>query len=133
MSNASERQIDAIRRFYATGPAIDDSGRSVLAEPDIVWHVPGNNHVSGDYRGIAEVFTEMSARMQPLDEWEIEVNDIMANRDLVVGVVALRARRGEHKVDCRGAHVFRFSDQGLIAEAWGFVADQARLDDMLQS
>ena len=34
---------------------------------DIVWHVPGDNPVSGRYTG-QEYFTTMPERMAPLDE-----------------------------------------------------------------
>ena len=129
----TRENVEAIRRFYAAGPADDDSARHPFARDDVVWHVPGDSPVARDYRGKHDVFEVMGERMQPLDEWTIDVLDVMGNRDLVVGVVHLVARRGEHRVDCHGAHTFRFDDDGLLAEAWGFVADQAALDELFRS
>jgi ketosteroid isomerase-like protein len=126
-------RIALVRRFYAAGPADDDSARSEFAEPDIVWHVPGENPVSGRYQGFQEVFNEIGRRMQPLDVWTVDVTQVMANEDLVVGVVEVAARRGSHHIVSRGAHVFRFSDRGLIAEVWGFLENQAGLDDLLSA
>lgn len=50
---------------------------------------------------------------------------------MVVAVVEVFAIRGEHSVSCHGAHTFRFSDDGRIAEVWGFVDDQTGLDRLL--
>ncbi len=36
-------------------------------------------------------------------------------------------------MDSPGAHVFRFDDAGVITEAWGFVADQGRLDELFSA
>lgn len=131
--STTERNIATIRRFYESGPADDDAERHPFAAPDIVWHVPGANHVAADYRGTTDVFERMPALMQPLDEWTMEVQAIMANRDLVTAFVHLRGARGEKRVDCLGGHVFRLDDDGRIVEAWGFVEDQAGLDALLDA
>jgi ketosteroid isomerase-like protein len=123
--------IATVRRFYAAGPVDDDAGRPGFAAPDIVWHVPGANRVSGDYAGTDAVFRSIGEAMAPLDRWEIDVVDVMANRDLVVATIVVRGGRYGRSVDTRGAHVFRFDAEGRIAEAWGFTADQASLDAML--
>jgi len=125
--------IETVRRFYAAGPADDDSLRGPLASPDIIWHAPGANRVSGTYRGAGEVFVEMAARMQPRDLWLIDVVDVLGNADLVIGTVHLRARRGSHEVDTPGGHVFRLDDSATIVEAWGFVRDQAALDALFDA
>jgi hypothetical protein len=125
--------IATVRRFYDAGPSDDDAERHPFADPAIVWHVPGANHVSGRYEGAAAVFEEMPAKMQPLDEWSIDVVDLMANDDLVFATVTLQGRRGDHAVACPGGHVFRLDAQARIVEAWGFVRDQGALDALLDS
>lgn len=125
--------IVMVRRFYEAGPADDDSGRAEFAVVDVVWHVPGNNPVSGRYQGYDQVFTTIGERMQPLDVWTIEVDQIMGNDDMVVAVVHVTAARGARRVSCRGAHIFRFSSDGRIAEVWGFVDDHVALDALLSS
>jgi uncharacterized protein len=122
--------IALIRRFYAAGSAHDDRDRAGYASPDIVWHVPGANRVSGDHRGAEAVFRTMPASMQPLDDWTIDVRQVMGNGDLVVAIVDVRGRRYGRTVDTVGAHVFRLED-GRIVEAWGFTDDQAALDRLL--
>lgn len=125
--------IETIRRFYDAGPAHDDRDRFAFASPSIVWHVPGDNPVARDFVGVDDVFVTMGAAMQPLDEWRIAVTGIFGNRELVMATVDLVARRGGHRVECPGGHVFRFDDDGRIAEAWGFVRDQAALDELFAS
>ena len=43
---------ELFRRSYAAFQAGDlDTVRSLLAD-DVIWHNPGSNHLSGDYRGV---------------------------------------------------------------------------------
>jgi ketosteroid isomerase-like protein len=123
--------VATVRRFYAAGPADDDADRSRFASPDIVWHVPGGNRISGEYRGADAVFRAMPAAMQPLDAWEIEVVDVMGNADLVVATVRVRGARYGLAVETDGAHVFRLDADARIVEAWGFTVRQTELDAML--
>lgn len=123
--------IATVRRFYEAGPADDDTERFPFASPDIVWHVPGENPVARDYVGAVDVFQTMGAAMQPLDEWHMEVLDVFGNRDLVMATINLVAQRGPHRVVCPAGHVFRCNEAAQIVEAWGFVRDQAALDELL--
>jgi ketosteroid isomerase-like protein len=123
--------IATVRRFYAAGPADDDTARYAYASPDIVWHVPGANRVSGEYRGAEAVFRLMPESMQPLERWEIDVVDVMGNADLVVATVTIRGSRYGRSIESDGAHVFRLDDDARIVEAWGFVVEQALLDEIL--
>lgn len=125
--------VERVRQFYAAGPADDDTARARFAVPDVVWHVPGTNRVSGRYEGYAEVFGLIGERMQPLDLWTVDVRAVMGNDDTVVAIVDLVASRGEHRVSCVGAHVFRFAGDGRIAEVWGFSDDQAGLDALFDA
>jgi ketosteroid isomerase-like protein len=125
--------IAAVRRFYGAGPADDDSQRVPLFAPDAVWHVPGDNPVSGPYRGVEEISRTILERMQPLDEWRIDVIDVMGNADLVVATFALVGRRRGVDIETRGAHVFRLDAEAHIVEAWGFTADQGRLDEFFEA
>ncbi len=123
--------IATVRRFYAAGPSDDDTDRFEFASPSIVWHVPGANRVSGEYRGADAVFRSMPAAMQPLDRWEIDVADVMGNEDLVVATVRVRGSRYGRSIDTAGAHVFRIDGDARIVEAWGFAVDQDALDAVL--
>jgi ketosteroid isomerase-like protein len=125
--------IETVRRFYRAGPADDDSERVPMFAPDAVWHVPGDNPVSGEYHGIAEITHTMVGRVQPLAQWRVDVLEVMGNADHVVGVVHVTGSRYGATIDTTGAHVFRFNADGQIIEAWGFTADQVRLDDFFRA
>jgi ketosteroid isomerase-like protein len=131
MDMGTNANIATVRQFYGAGPAEDDTERVPFASPAIVWHVPGANRVSGTYRGADEVFRAMPASMQPLARWEIELVDVMANDDLVVATIRLRAERHGRALETTGAHVFRLDGEARIVEAWGFTADQPALDALL--
>lgn len=125
--------IERVKRFYRAGPADRDEEREGFFADDAVWHVPGANPVSGDYRGVTAIATEIAARMAPLDRWILEPKHVMANKDLVVAIVHIDGERRGHSYRGRGAHVFRFNDDGLIVEAWGFTDNQGAVDEMLSA
>lgn len=120
MDAHDQRNIAAVRGFYRQ--------EREHAAPNIIWHVPGHNPVSGDYVGWDAYFRTMVSRMEPLDRWEVEPLDVMVNGDFVVATSrVVGERRGQH-IDLRGVHLFRLNDDGRVAEGWGFVNDQDALD-----
>lgn len=118
---------DLIRSLYEPS---ETRPNSEIAESDVVWHIPGDNPVSGDYRGLDEVFQTMWDRMQPLDDWRVDVRHIMTNGNMVTATFMLHARRADRVVECEGANVYRLSPGGRIAEAWDFYVTQDALDEM---
>jgi uncharacterized protein len=120
MTEQDKQAIAVVRRAY-------EVEREVIS-PQIVWHVPGNNPVSGTYRGEKAYFEEMAAKMAPLEEWDVDVGDIMVNGDLVVATVRIRGLRKGHRIDLNGAHLMRVAN-GKVVEGWGFVEKQSILDD----
>ncbi len=124
MNTQDERNIMTVRLMYMG----DESERAQIA-PDIVWHVPGHNPVSGDYHGFDEYTRLMPSRMAPLTQWDFTLGDVMANGDHVVTSFTLQGERKGKRVDLRGAHIMRLNDAGQIVEGWGFSSDQDALDD----
>ena len=123
MNEKDQRNIEVVRRFY-TG----DAAERAEAAADIVWHVPGHNPVSGEYRGFEAYTQTMVARMAPLTRWEFELRDVMVNGDLVVATFHVRGERKGRVLDQDGAHIMRIDAEGRVAEGWGFASDQAALD-----
>lgn len=128
MTEQDKRNIETARRLYSS----DEAERANIA-PNIVWHVPGHNPVSGDYHGF-EAYTQlMPSRMAPLTSWDFEVHDVMVNDDYIVATVSLRGERKGKKVDLRVAHIMRMNDEGQVVEGWGFTSDQDALDEFFSA
>jgi ketosteroid isomerase-like protein len=119
-----QANIAIARRAY-------EAEREVIAK-DIVWHVPGKNPVSGVYKGEKAYFEEMPGKMAPLEEWEVEVGEAMANGDLVVVRVQIKGLRRGHRIDLPGAHLMRIAN-GKVVEGWGFIDRQEVLDDFFSA
>jgi uncharacterized protein len=123
MTERDERLIQLARMVY-TGEAREKE----IISPDILWHVPGHNPVSGDYRG-RDYFEVMPTRMAPLDRWELMVERVMVNGDYVVTQMHLTGERKGKTVDTGGGHILRFDDHDQIVEGWGFTEHQDALDE----
>jgi ketosteroid isomerase-like protein len=128
MTEQDKQFIKAAMRFY-TGDEAEIAG---IAQ-DIVWHVPGHNPVSGDYRGFNEYTQSMPARMAPLSRWDFVLEDVMVNGHHVVTTFHLQGERKGKTINLRGAHILRFNDQGKIVEGWGFTNEQDALDDFFNA
>jgi uncharacterized protein len=98
-----------------------------VLSPSIVWHVPGKNPVSGDYKGTKAYLEGMVAKMTPIDEWVVDVENVMANGPLAVVAVRVKGLRKGHRVDLEGAHVLRIENDKVV-EGWGFYENQEILD-----
>ena len=127
MGEIQRSNLEAAAAFYAAGPATSDEERRGFFASDFVWHVPGDTDLSGDYSGGA-YFTEMPARMQPLDELALHIESLAANDDLVVSVAKIQGLRPERTLDTTGGHILRFDADSRIIEAWGWCANQESLD-----
>lgn len=125
MTAQDTRNRASVRRFYQ-----QEEG---LAAPDIVWHVPGHNPVSGRYSGQADYFELMPARMAPLTRWEIELRAVMVNGDYVMTTFRLQGERKGRTIDIEGGHLFRLTAAGQIAEGWGFTSNQDALDEFFSA
>ena len=124
MTDQDKKNMEIVRQAYATGGNV--------ISPDIVWHVPGHNPVSGVYRGAKAYHDEMVQRMAPIDEWVVEVAEIMINGDMAVAAVLVRGLRKGHRIELEGAHVMRVQN-GKVVEGWGFVENQDVLDEFFSA
>ena len=127
MGDSERSNLAAASAFYAAGSAATDEERQRFFASHFVWHVPGDTDLSGDYSGDA-YFTDMPARMQPLEEWQIAVESLAANQEIVVSVCRIQGRRLGRALDTTGGHVLRFDQDARIVETWGWCANQEEVD-----
>lgn len=122
MTERDSKLIELARMVY-TGEAQEKQ----VISPDIIWHVPGHNPVSGDYRG-RDYFEVMPGRMAPLDRWFFAVKRVMLNGDHVTTHIHLTGERKGKTISTGGGHILRFDANDQIVEGWGFTEDQDALD-----
>jgi ketosteroid isomerase-like protein len=120
-----------VRRFVEAMVARDVGAIADCFADDVVFHIPGRNPLSGDYRGKAEVLTRLFQRWEEaFGGLEIDVHDVLANDEHVVVLSDRRARRGTRGVEMRAASIYHVRD-GRIAEAWLMEWNPYAIDEFL--
>jgi uncharacterized protein len=125
MSHPNE---DLFRKGYELFLGGDLTALMDLMADDVVWHVGGDNPLSGDYRGKDEVmglfgqFFERSG-----GTLRIEIHDVLANDEHGVALTRTTAERDGKSIDTRSAHIVHFSD-GKVVESWQFSEDTGAMD-----
>ena len=100
-----------------------------LWTPDIRWHEPGRNRLSGTYTGPPAVF-ELFGRIMADTEgsFRIDVQRVFADDTDGVALVHMSAHRGDRDLDVLAAHLLRF-EHGRRAEFRSAHTDQATVDE----
>jgi ketosteroid isomerase-like protein len=111
-----QERVKGMYTAFATGDA--DAYRASFSD-EVVWHVPGNNSVSGAYRGPKEYFKTMVQRMSPLEEWTITETDVLTNEQDNAALVAfhLRGSRKGKRVEMNGYHLVRLTAKARSSKA----------------
>jgi ketosteroid isomerase-like protein len=107
-----------------------DTLRDLFAD-DILWHVPGNNPLAGDYKGQDEVFGFFAKIAQETGgTFKLELHDVLANDEHAVALVRLSAERNGKRLDGEpGVNVLHVNAEGKTTEFWGFSQDSAKIDE----
>lgn len=120
---------DVARGYFDALAASDMDTLGGLIADAIVWHQPGQNHLSGIKRGKDELFPMLGA-MATLSGGTFaidQVDEIMGNGDLVTARLHFVARTDDAEIAMNGVDLMRVVD-GKIVEAWLFSGDQAAED-----
>jgi uncharacterized protein len=113
--------IDALARG-------DVAGAMSFYSDDVIFHYPGRNPLSGDYRGKGEVLTLLGKVVQQTDgSFRPEVHDILASSDHVAALVTVHASRGGTSAEWQSIDVFHVRD-GKLSEHWVHEVDQDLVD-----
>ncbi len=119
-----------VRRGYDAFSRGDMQTLRDLFNPDIVWHAPGRNQLSGDHRGVDAVLGYFGRSMELTGgSFSVEVHDVVANDQHAVGLNSVHAERAGKTLDDQNTLVFHVVD-GKVTEVWQFAADQYALDDL---
>lgn len=97
----------------------------------IVWHVPGNNVLSGDYRGREEVLSFFARSVQVAIP-SFDIHDVVASEDHTIALLNIRFTRNDdgQTFEARSVQVFHI-EEGKALESWTMTEDQAALDAFL--
>jgi ketosteroid isomerase-like protein len=127
MSTPTNSEI--IRRFQDAQLRGDAGTIMELLADDIVWHVPGRNLLSRDYKGKAEV-AGFFGRVRELSGGTVrtEVIDVLDSETYGIALVRVFAEReGKSLGGQFQAFTYRVTN-GKIAEFWFLVEDRYAVD-----
>ena len=89
-----------------------------LIAPDVVWHVPGDNIISGTYTSREAIFGCFNTIYQESHgTYAPQLLDILADDTYTVAIMHAVARRGEKTLDQDYAFLSKIR-AGQIAELW---------------
>ena len=117
-----------IRKAYEDFAKGDIPAVLRVFDPSITWHVPGHSPLSGDYKGHNEVVgffkhtLELSGGI-----FGIEVHHLLAEGDLVVALVTVKAERNSRSAAFPEVHVWRLVNE-KVAEFREFQGDEQTED-----
>ena len=99
-----------------------------LFAPDAVWHVPGANAMTGDYRGLEEIgaFLRRTAELTG-GSYEVDLLWAVADDDHLVTLYRARGEREGRSLDIEQALFIRVED-GLWQDIRAQPLDQAAFD-----
>ena len=108
-----------------------DTVRS-LVDDDVVWHIGGENPISGEYKG-KEAVIGMFAKFAQLTEgtYEADVHDILASEEHTVVLGTYTATRRGRTRSARFVDVIHPGSDGKAKEFWRFFEDAAAEDEFL--
>jgi ketosteroid isomerase-like protein len=128
----AQEDAELVRRGYEAFIAGDMSWLNEHLHENVVWHAPGHNVLSGDYRGRDSVLA-FFAKSVEVALPEFDMHDIVASDDHVVALLTIQWRRrdtGETFQD-RSAQIFHL-ENGQAIEVWTMVEDLAGFDRFLE-
>jgi ketosteroid isomerase-like protein len=126
MSHPNE---DLARRGYAAFGSGDMDTIRELFDPDIVWHAPGRNQLSGDVHGLDNVLAQFAKVFELTGgSFKLELHDLLANDDHVVGLVRATADHDGRHLDDNSVQLLHVRE-GKVTESWLYPGDQYATDE----
>lgn len=126
---AEHPNVELLRKGYEVFAKGDMATLRELFAENIVWHVPGNNPLSGEHRGRDAVFA-MFARNAEITAgtFRIELHDVLADDEHAVALFRETASRQGRQLNLLEAAVYHVSN-GKVTEAWSLPYDQRASDE----
>ena len=132
-TSTMQRNIEVARRGYrAFNEGHIDEAMATIHD-EILWHIGGDNPITGDFRG-KDAVLEMFGRFGQLTEgtYEADIHDILASDDHTVVVGTYTATRHGRTHSARFVDVIHPAADGRAKEFWRFFEDQAAEDEFFK-
>lgn len=106
---------DVVRRAYELFGDGKVAEAGELFAPDSVWSFPGQNALSGEYRGRDAIVNDIPAKIAALSggTWRATVMDVADGGEYTFALQRSQAERDGQSIDYMVCNVFSFKD-GLI-------------------
>jgi uncharacterized protein len=117
-TTAEHPNVNVWEKVYETFTTGDMERLAPLIASDVVWHVPGDNLISGTYTSREAIFGCFN-KIYELSEgtYRPQLLDILADDTYTVAILHAVARRGDKTLDQDYAFISKIRD-GQIAELW---------------
>lgn len=124
----SQPNVDLIQRTYAAYMGGDAEQLKSAFRPDVRWHVSGFDPNARTYEGIDDVLGYLFAP-DHLDDYALEVIDILSSVARVAVVARTSGSRGGHRIVNDYVQLIRIDD-GRIGEVWNYNWDQKAIAEL---
>lgn len=129
----AQEDAELVRKGYEAFIAADMEWLNEHLHENVVWHVPGHNVLSGDYKGRDPVLAFFAKSVQ-IALPEFDIHDVVASDDHVVALLNIVWRRNDNgaTLEARTVQTFHIAG-GQALEVWTMSQDQPGLDQFLGS
>ncbi len=126
---ADHPNAELLRKGYEAFASGDMATMTELFAEDVVWHLAGNNQLSGTHRGRDAVFA-VFAKVGQLSggTFKIDVHDVVANDEHAVALTRATGSREGRQLNSLDTDVYHVSG-GKVREWWSFVEDDRKTDE----
>jgi uncharacterized protein len=126
----AQSNLELVQAAYAAFLRGDMDALPEYFDPDVVWHVPGRSAMAGTIEGRASVIAALTevAALIAAGTVRLEVHDVLASDDHVVGLISEHAERDGQGFDDNFAQVIHIRD-GRVTESWNLYTDPYARDE----
>jgi uncharacterized protein len=114
----AHKNEDLLRSAYGAFSRGDMDRLLAMCENDMVWHVPGRNQLTGDYKG-RDGFMQLVGKVMELSggTFSEEAHDLLANEEHGVALLTHSLERDGKKHQFHTVHVWQIKN-GKFTEWW---------------
>lgn len=121
--------VDLVQRLYAAYVAGDVETVAAAFAPDVRWHNSGFDPTAGTREGVEDVLAYLVGENH-VEEYALEIIDMLASDERVAVIARSSGRRGEQRLVNDFVQVIRL-EGGLVREVWNYFWDQRAVAEFM--